>query len=438
MKSIMSKKILILGNGFDLAHGLPTKYSDFLGFAEWAMKIYTYADQPGAEMEYADSLFFKWSVSNSATPAHNFLREKLTALFKSRVVNVKPVSGNLLTNVTSFSVNDRLDLFHDYLEKNIWYEYIKALYVKEKTRGENWIDFESEISYIIEILDNIHTSLTDTLYDAQERCKSYEYKVVSSIEKTEMFFQICTNIFNDNVSGTGFNKNLSLRSFRKKLYDDLERLILAFEIYLTDFVEDIPIKEKLSVIDDFSPDFVISFNYTKIYEKHYMRQNSNTEICHIHGVCDKNRKPEENNMVLGIDEYLAVDKRSENVDFCIFKKFVQRIRKHNDVAYAVWSNYVEKAKAGELIAVRTDGDKQIYKVDDGISDIYVYGHSLDVTDKDILKRFLISNRTRIYICARDKASEGELIANLIRITDEETIIRKSTTNPPMIQFIVLS
>ena len=152
MKSIMSKKILILGNGFDLAHGLPTKYSDFLGFAEWAMKIYTYADQPGAEMEYADSLFFKWSVSNSATPAHNFLREKLTALFKSRVVNVKPVSGNLLANVTSFRVNDRLDLFHDYLEKNIWYGYIKALYVKEKTRGENWIDFESEISYIIEIL----------------------------------------------------------------------------------------------------------------------------------------------------------------------------------------------------------------------------------------------------------------------------------------------
>lgn len=116
-----------------------------------------------------------------------------------------------------------------------------------------------------------------------------------------------------------------MRSFRKKLYDDLERLILAFEIYLTDFVEDIPIKEKLSVIDDFSPDFVISFNYTKIYEKHYMRQNSNTEICHIHGVCDKNRKPEENNMVLGIDEYLAVDKRSENVDFCIFKKFVKEL-----------------------------------------------------------------------------------------------------------------
>ena len=26
--------ILVIGNGFDLAHGLPTKYADFLGFVE--------------------------------------------------------------------------------------------------------------------------------------------------------------------------------------------------------------------------------------------------------------------------------------------------------------------------------------------------------------------------------------------------------------------
>ncbi|MCS4585855.1 hypothetical protein FZ990_08310 [Clostridium perfringens] len=27
--------ILVVGNGFDLAHGLPTKYSDFLGFIDY-------------------------------------------------------------------------------------------------------------------------------------------------------------------------------------------------------------------------------------------------------------------------------------------------------------------------------------------------------------------------------------------------------------------
>ncbi|OOM09319.1 AbiH family protein [Clostridium saccharobutylicum] len=27
--------LLVIGNGFDLAHGLPTKYSDFLGFVKY-------------------------------------------------------------------------------------------------------------------------------------------------------------------------------------------------------------------------------------------------------------------------------------------------------------------------------------------------------------------------------------------------------------------
>lgn len=34
--------ILIIENGFDLAHGLPTKYGDFLDFCERARRIYTY------------------------------------------------------------------------------------------------------------------------------------------------------------------------------------------------------------------------------------------------------------------------------------------------------------------------------------------------------------------------------------------------------------
>lgn len=34
--------ILVIGNGFDLAFGLPAKYGDFLEFCERARKIYTF------------------------------------------------------------------------------------------------------------------------------------------------------------------------------------------------------------------------------------------------------------------------------------------------------------------------------------------------------------------------------------------------------------
>lgn len=36
------KTILILGNGFDLAHGLPTKYSHFLDFCRIVDKMWNY------------------------------------------------------------------------------------------------------------------------------------------------------------------------------------------------------------------------------------------------------------------------------------------------------------------------------------------------------------------------------------------------------------
>lgn len=36
--------ILLIGNGFDLAHKLPTTYKDFLEFCEKARRIYTFDD----------------------------------------------------------------------------------------------------------------------------------------------------------------------------------------------------------------------------------------------------------------------------------------------------------------------------------------------------------------------------------------------------------
>ena len=35
-------EILLIGNGFDLEHDLPTSYPDFLKFCEKARRIYTY------------------------------------------------------------------------------------------------------------------------------------------------------------------------------------------------------------------------------------------------------------------------------------------------------------------------------------------------------------------------------------------------------------
>ena len=45
-------KILLLGNGFDLEHKLPTTYRDFLDFCKSVIAIYTSADCENAKYQY--------------------------------------------------------------------------------------------------------------------------------------------------------------------------------------------------------------------------------------------------------------------------------------------------------------------------------------------------------------------------------------------------
>lgn len=61
------KTILILGNGFDLAHGLPTRYSDFLEFCKRVKTIWTYETHPNIEevMEkYQSQWIHNWDTND--------------------------------------------------------------------------------------------------------------------------------------------------------------------------------------------------------------------------------------------------------------------------------------------------------------------------------------------------------------------------------------
>lgn len=54
-------EILVLGNGFDLAHKLPTQYKDFLDFCEKAGRIYTY-DDSASSLAYQQKCLDDWDV----------------------------------------------------------------------------------------------------------------------------------------------------------------------------------------------------------------------------------------------------------------------------------------------------------------------------------------------------------------------------------------
>lgn len=64
---------------------------------------------------------------------------------------------------------------------------------------------------------------------------------------------------------------------------------------------------------------MLSFNYTGTYENYY--GEFLYEIDYTHGKAAIENTVDNNNMVLGIDEYLKEDEKNENIEFIEFKKY---------------------------------------------------------------------------------------------------------------------
>lgn len=95
----------------------------------------------------------------------------------------------------------------------------------------------------------------------------------------------------------------------------MDELIYCLEIYMEKFINAIV---KNGLIEVYSPDIentnfdkVLSFNYTKTFELLYDKEQ-NIEYHYIHGKADINHTVNTSNIVMGVEEYLPEDKKTEN------------------------------------------------------------------------------------------------------------------------------
>ena len=91
--------------------------------------------------------------------------DQLEELFKNRNCETVPIDNSHWQCTFHVSVNERLDALYDYLKDNIWFDYICDIYSSNVIRGDNWIDFESEISHIIQIIDEKTQNLYGRYFD---------------------------------------------------------------------------------------------------------------------------------------------------------------------------------------------------------------------------------------------------------------------------------
>jgi len=411
--------ILIIGNGFDVAHGLPTKYKDFLDYC----KNYSTEDPISADEEVVAE-------------------------------------------------------FTGIIEINVWLKYFQHL-VAQNAIGEWWIDLEREIAHTVMVFDSPKFSYTERgpvfIVDKNKKASSefaFFFDSPGYTSRNQKVYPLNAALFR----GKQFKTK---SSFIEWLYGELRAFTRAFEIYCVWHVNELRpvnpavlghrtvlaqlqadiedassdkiekmvsvqkgknsfdsvkefhqqqdelIERKKSLIQSLLAnskamlatcrfDCILSFNYTNTYERLYYPKTTTEhylipQYCCIHG--EAQSYPDKTNMVLGIDDPLDNDMAHQNFEWVKFKKYFQRILLKTGSDYKDW--------------LKGDEEKHVH----------IIGHSMDKTDHDVLREFLTDKNCRTTIYYWNEDDHNRKIEQAIAIVGRDELIEKVHGSDWTIQFV---
>ena len=266
----MADTILILGNGFDIAMGRKTKYTDFVEFEQ---RLFTEPDSD------------------------------LRAFLNSKKIYI------------------------DQYDENV---YLKFINENKDRLGENWSNLEIMISKLVDAMMYLKKHSNELFTYIGLDSYDFDDVVVDYSNYVAKYFIIQT--INEKIKQTEFNNNekeLLIEKLQNIFIEELDLLIELLEIYLSyldyiDFdVQKIEAKPTaLDAISDLSNSSVLNFNYTNT--SGYLFGTSEEKTHFIHGRIDLDRQTNRiNTMVFGME-----DKENDvNSDLIPYQKYYQRVVK---------------------------------------------------------------------------------------------------------------
>lgn len=372
--------ILLLGNGFDLYHKLPTKYINFLNTVKFLQENFNETDMPTIGKVFNDERLY--GIDSGIKECY----EKYYTIYSNFPLNIEATKKLI-----------------ELADKNVWFKYLSQLINKDIT----WIDFEKEIEKVVRAFEH---------YLENEYIEQLTFSNLVTHEANIMrIFNFFYYIVEENFVGDTKMHRLELneqfmvqnplnkKSYLSKdkvisfLYNQLIELAEMLKLYLRNFVDVVVEKLKsINMIDEYidlsQVRDVVTLNYTHTFESIYCKEIKRN-IYHIHGDVDFN-------IVLGINSNENDNLETVNTDFLRFKKYYQRVFYKTDIEYLMALKY------NDIFDSRNTNN------------LVVFGHSLDSTDKDIIMDlFMYSKKITIY-CYNEKAMSDNII-NLVNIYGRE-------------------
>ena len=378
-------RLVIIGNGFDLAHGLPTSYKDFID-NYWKSACKT---KERRKLEYDDDHFVKLSCD-------------LGSMYSD-------LDCEAFNNITSYKelmtlVKRNRENGYGYFDVSFKNSFFKIIC---DNSIENWVDIENEYYTKLKIIVKL-ASLSNKEKKRQAIILNQEFEQVKNLlerylkEKVEEEYDF--TLYRDNPIIDIFLPELSFL-FDEKQY--LKEFQYGDQLYVKEFLE--KSKENYNLITHF-----LNFNYTKVVEQYFVGFAYQKQINYIHGKLNDSI----NTVNFGFGDEMDDDyKMIENIDDNEY------LRNFKSFQYLQNPNYKNL-----LDFVESDQKFQVY----------VMGHSCGLSDRTMLNTiFEHPNCISIKIFYHQKKDGNdnytEIIQNISRHFNKKKLMREKIVNKTLCQ-----
>ncbi|WP_396159323.1 AbiH family protein [Flavobacterium sp.] len=412
-------RIILIGNGFDLAHGINTSYNHFIN-------------------DYWENTIKEIHKSEINTEFEN------DEIF----INVVPTQW-----LPGFEF-DKLIGSLEYIKSKLVFKNKFLEIITSKKQEQNWVDIENEYysllkkSFKEKNCDYKINALNEDFNKVQKLLKVYLKKVEEKfnedfgkdINSARIRSNIGHKIYSDfklkDFTETSINKKAELEY--SKLQNDINGL-KNNQIDMNELNEENrrlisrigdkePIKEiRKLLISDSAPNYFVlqpeellflNFNYTfteKIYTNHneFESYHPNKELrkkyIHIHGTTDKYDK---NDVIFGFGDEIDEDYKSiENLNDNIYLENIKSIK------------YLETDNYKQLLEFLNSGDYQIF----------IFGHSCGISDRTLLSTLFEHKHCasiKPFYHKRDDGTDNysDIIRNISRNFNNKSNMRDKVVN----------
>lgn len=384
-------RLVIVGNGFDLAHGLPTSYKDFID--DYWGKIEN--SNHNELVEFNTGSYVEFNGHKNLNDLIDLI-VPLNGSFKREGINVYKLKDYLKP-----LADNRIQIIH---YKNIFFKLINESTIK------NWVDIEN--IYYKNLKERAKGEINKQNYIWDIKQLNKEFEQVKNLFEKYLKEKVVEKFNFDSLGNDGFIE------FYNKFYPDLlgDKFTGLKEAFSDEDKRYIDKMIKEDKQDDVKLHF-LCFNYTPTLEKYansLRESNVNLQLNFIHGEIDN---VEDNKINFGFGDEMDEDYRLiENLDDNEYLKNFKSFQ------YLQNSNY----------------KKLLDFVDNDKFEVLIMGHSCGLSDRTLLNTIfenLNCSLIRVFYYEwHDKTTKEikdnytELTQNISRHFNKKNVMRKKIAN----------